>query len=172
MFLIYLHTSSVYLQGLPVADGKSHLDLVALLCLVEAHGSISTIFSLKRQVTFLKLSLQVVCMALVIPRFTLFRLTTVFRSNNAFIFMCLRQHFLLAPAGLTRADLQRLCFFGCNTKSENRFIVAFSASFPFTNAMYIKQHAVILRFHMFIKEWPMFQVINVSSADASRIEAA
>ena len=50
---------------------------------------------LKGQVTFLKLCLLVVCLALIIPRFKLFWLTTVFRSKNAFI--CLCQHILFLP---------------------------------------------------------------------------
>ena len=53
-------------------------------------------FWLKGQVTFLKLCLLVVCLALIIPRFTLFWLTTVFRPKNAFICLCQRSLFLLA----------------------------------------------------------------------------
>ena len=51
---------------------------------------------LKGQVTFLKLCLLLVCLALIIPRFTLFWLSTVFRPKNAFICLCQRSLFLPA----------------------------------------------------------------------------
>ena len=52
--------------------------------------SVGRLVSLKGQVTFLKLCLLLVCLALNIPRFVPFLLTTVFRLKNAFI--CLCQH--------------------------------------------------------------------------------
>ena len=51
---------------------------------------------LKGQVTFLKLCLFVVWLALIIPRFTPFWLTTVFRPKNASIYLCQRRLFLPA----------------------------------------------------------------------------
>ena len=54
----------------------------------------------KGQVPFLKLCLLVVCLALIIPRITLFfLLTTVFRPKNAFICLCQRSLFLPVYAG-------------------------------------------------------------------------
>ena len=51
---------------------------------------------LKGQVTFLKLCLLVVCLALIFPRFTLFWLKTVFRPKNVFECLCQRSLFLQA----------------------------------------------------------------------------
>ena len=61
---------------------------------------ILTTNTLKGQVTFLKLCLLVVCLALITPRFTLFWLTTVFRPKNAFICLCQRSLFMPACAVL------------------------------------------------------------------------
>ena len=58
----------------------------------KEHGSVTS-RPLKGQVTFLKLCLLVVCLVLIIPRFTLF-----FRPKNAFICLCQRSLFLPAPA--------------------------------------------------------------------------
>ena len=51
-------------------------------------------------------SLLLVCLALIIPRFTLFWLTTVFRPKNAFI--CLCQRSLIMPACAVLRHIHRL----------------------------------------------------------------
>ena len=77
---------------------------------------------LKGQVTFLKLCLSVVCQALIIPRFTLFWWTTVFRPKNTFICLCQRS--------LRWHSYKRWWVFGSNTKKRTGSIVAFFGQFP------------------------------------------
>ena len=57
-----------------------------------------------------------------------------------------------------------LMFFVGYTKKEKSFIVAFSASFPITNTIYVHStaHAVIFRFHMFRKrDASLFSAFNM-----------
>ena len=81
------------------------------------------------------------CLAQIIPRLTLFWLTTVFRPKNAFICLCQRNRFL--------AQLSRWCFFGYDTKKNRIHSRVFFASFPFTYTMYMPQHM------------PFFQISHV-----------
>ena len=61
-----------------------------VLIIIVRWSSKLSIRLLKGQVTFLKLYLLVVCLALIIPRFTLFWWTTVFRPKYAFVCLCQR----------------------------------------------------------------------------------
>ena len=69
-----------------------------------------TSLSLKGQVTFLKLCLLVVCLALIIPRFTLFGLTTVFRPKNAYICLYQRSLFYIFHVYLVANPRRKLEF--------------------------------------------------------------
>ena len=80
---------------------------------------------------FLEICLFLVCMTLIIPRLTLFWLTTVYRSKNSFISLCSRQQFLLSHACWRKQSYRADVFFGCNTKKEQQIHSSVFGKFPY-----------------------------------------